>query len=114
MEAGRLRTSVTIETPREDGTRGPDGRFDLADYANWQVYAIRFAEVLAVTMRERSYAQQPVADGTVTVTIRRDPVTDGITPRMRVLDGSSTYNIDGVVRVGSPVKLIELRCVEVA
>ena len=114
IAAGRFRTAAVVERVRSDATPGDDGKIDLSNDANWETYIERRVELLSVTMRESVYAQRPVAAGTMRITTWRDCETDAITPKMRVRADGRLFQIDGIIRVGNPARLIELTCVEVS
>lgn len=112
IAAGRFRSQGVIE--RVHPTAPPDGtgRPDLADPSAWYPVWRGRMEVLAITARERIYAQQPVHDVTHRVTLRRTPETAAIQARDRVKVNGRTLNITGVIDVGNPPRLIELSCLE--
>lgn len=114
IRAGRFRTPGVVQRVKPDAVPDASNKIDLTDPDNWETFCGRRMELMAVTMRESVYAAQPVAAGTTRITLRKDPQTDQITPKMRVKAEGRTYQIDGVVRLGSPVRLLELQCVEVA
>lgn len=112
VAAGRFRTPARVEQPETGATSGASGRVNLNDDSNWCEFWRGRVEVLAITARERVYADQPVADITHRITLRKSEQTAGITHRMRVRIGSRKLNIASVIEVGSPARLIELSCVE--
>lgn len=114
LNPGRFRETVTIERIKSDAAAGLDGHIDYEDDATWGVLLTRRGEVKDITMREQMYANSTTAVGMTRITVRYDGETADIIPKDRVRVGcgahSGLYQIDGVVRVGSPVRLIELSC----
>ena len=113
IAAGRFRTPGSVERVKSSATPDETGKVDLTSDANWETYWSGRLEDIPVTANERIYANQPVADITNRITLRRDSTTVAITPRMRVRIGSRKLNITKSIGVGNPPRLIELSCVEV-
>lgn len=112
IAAGRFRTLGVVQRIKSDATADASGRVDLTDSSNWYECWRGKMEVLAITAKERVYAQQPVHDITHRVTIRKSEKTAAIKARDRVKVGSRILNITGVIEVGNPARLIELSCLE--
>jgi SPP1 family predicted phage head-tail adaptor len=111
--AGRYRTPATIQRVRASAPKGRDGKIDLSDDTNWQAYCSRRVEERQIGGREQMFAQQVLADVTGLYRLRADTTTAGITSKMRMRICGRTLNIVRALRIGRPVREIELQCMEV-
>lgn len=111
--AGRYRTPAVIQRVNAGAPKGRDGKIDLSDEANWQTYCSRRVEERQIGGREQMFAQQVLADVTGLYRLRADTTTEGITARMRLKIDGRKLNIVRALRIGSPVREIELQCMEV-
>ena len=89
MRAGRLRHQVRIQTPTKDTSPG-------AGDITWSDYATVWAAVEPLRGNEFFTAQQVNAEVTGRVVIR---YLSGITPEVRVLFGTRTFEILSVIDV---------------
>lgn len=108
MRAGKLRHRITIQTnaPTQDGIGYPVESWSAI--TNGEMYA----NVVPLRGREYMEAKALQDEHTAVVTIRyRDDVA--ITPLLRVLHGSVTYDVMSVVDVGGRQRMLELMCREV-
>jgi len=111
--AGRYRTPARIERVSAAAPKGRDGKVNLADDASWETYCDRRVEERQIGGREQMYAQQVLADVTGLYRLRADTTTECITARMRLRLGCRVLNIVRALRIGNPVREIELQCLEV-
>jgi SPP1 family predicted phage head-tail adaptor len=104
MRAGDLRHRVTIQLPVESQN-------DFGEViTTWQDYKTVWAVVLPLTGREYFASRQVNAEVTVQIQMRYIP---GITPKMRVVEGSKVYEIEAVMDVEGKKKELQLLCTEV-
>ena len=111
--AGKYRDLGTVEQVDPDAVPDQTNRVDLNDDANWIEYIERPVEVVALSGRELMLASEVQSDVTHRVTLRADPETRAITPKMRVRLGARKLNIARAMPLGSPIREVELLCVEV-
>ena len=111
--AGKYRKPSMVEKVRDDATPDETGKVDLADDGNWELYCARHVEERQITGREALQAQQPMGDVTGLYRMRSDPVTQGITPKMRLRIDGRKLNITRAITLNNPVREIELQCTEV-
>lgn len=79
----------------------------------WSTYCERFAQVSAIKALERiPDGRQTTAEVGYRVRLVADSLTRAITPQMRVLFGSRTLQIGGVIEEGERRELILLSCTE--
>jgi SPP1 family predicted phage head-tail adaptor len=90
MKAGILRNYVTIQQL----TEGRDANLELTE--NWTTFAYAWAAILPQTGREYWNAKQVFPEVTGVLKIR---YITGVTSKMRVYDGSKTYDIQAVIDV---------------
>ena len=110
--AGKYRTPASIERVRADAEKGRDGKVNVNDDGNWELYCARHVEEQQLGGKEALIAQQVMADVSGLYRLRDDPITQGITPKMRLRVDGRTLNIVRAVRVGYPIREIELQCME--
>lgn len=89
MEAGRLRHRVTIEQPSDaqDSSTGALTR-------SWSTLATVWAEIAPLSAKEFIAAQAVDSEVSARITIR---YRDDVTAAMRIVYGSTVYNIAGVL-----------------
>lgn len=99
----QLRHRVTIQTYTE--TQDTFGEPDKT----WSTYATRWARIEPVTGRE--YYSVKAINATIShkMTIRN---TSGLTPKMRIVYGSRTFQIVSVANIGERDRFMELMCYE--
>lgn len=84
MRAGKLRHPITIQRPVE-------ARDDFGSVTpTWEIFATTRAEILGLSGREFFAAQQVNSEITTKIKIRHRA---GILPTMRVLHGSTVYQL---------------------
>lgn len=101
MRAGQLRDRVTIQ----QSTIAIES--DRSRTATWSTFAERWARVEDLAGDERFSAQQVKAEVTAQIRLR---YLSGLTPLMRVVHGSDTYQIEAVIDVGGAGKEHLLLC----
>lgn len=108
MRSGRLHNRVTIEqlvTGSPQTT--PIGETDAA----WATYATVYAEIQPVLGKEFMAAEQAQSKVDTKIRIRYMPaVTAGITAKMRIVSGSTVYNIEAAINVENRNKEWLLMC----
>lgn len=105
LKAGTLDQRVTIQT-----------RTDVVDAmggvsSSWAALATVWASVHPITGREFFSANQMMSGATVRIRMRR---RSDVTPRMRVVHGSRTYDIQSVSDVESAGVVTEIIAEEIA
>lgn len=106
MNSGAARHRVTIKSPTE--TAAGDGGVATT----WvTTVATVWAEIVPVSGREFLAAQQVKAERQVRIRIR---YRGDVTPRMRVYDGSTAYEINAVLNVAGRSAMLDLMCTEAA
>jgi SPP1 family predicted phage head-tail adaptor len=85
--------------------------FGGAGTQQWQTVpgGLVWGAVEPASVREYITAQQMAAEATTTIRIRYHP---GITPKMRVLYGTRTYDIQGIIDVDERHIEMRLICIE--
>jgi SPP1 family predicted phage head-tail adaptor len=104
MRAGALRHRVEIQSRS----------MSLSDTGSpsytWSRHARAYADIQPNTGRESEIASEIAAVQTHLVRIR---YVQGVTPRMRILWGTRTFDINSVVNVGERGRELQLLCTEV-
>jgi SPP1 family predicted phage head-tail adaptor len=90
MRAGNLRNYITIQ----QSTEIQDENLELI--FSWSTFVLCWAEILPLVGREYWTARQSLAETTGKIRIR---YIAGVTAKMRVTDGSKTYDIEAVIDV---------------
>lgn len=90
MRAGNLRNYVVIQR----STETHDSNQELI--LTWSTFASVWAEILPLIGREYWASRQVVSEVTGKIRIR---YLAGVTAKMRVIDGSKTYDIEAVIDV---------------
>jgi len=103
VDAGTLKDRVTIQSVTE--TRSSSGQVN----ETWGTFATRWASVEPLQGREFFESQQVNADVTTRVRLR---YLEGVTPKMRVLYKTRTFNITSVVNVEERSIETKLLCTE--
>lgn len=104
MKAGKLRHRVTIQN------KGTPARNSYGEEViTWATEATVWAEVDPLRGREFLEARREGAEVTTRIRVRH---RDGITPSMRVVWGSHTYDILSVIEVEGREREIHLMCRE--
>jgi len=103
VDAGTLKDRVTIQSVTE--TRSSSGQVN----ETWGTFATRWASVEPLQGREFFESQQVNADVTTRVRLR---YLEGVTPKMRVLYKTRTFNITSVVNVEERSIETQLLCTE--
>jgi SPP1 family predicted phage head-tail adaptor len=102
-EIGKLRDQVTIETPA-DASDGIGGQV-----TTWSTHASVFARVEAVKAGQRLFADKLEGNVTHKVRIRYLSTVD---VKMRVIFGSRTFQIRGVIHQEQNSRWTDLLCEE--
>jgi SPP1 family predicted phage head-tail adaptor len=108
MRAGKLRNRVTIEqrvagSPPQSASGEPD--------ESWTAYATVQASIDPLRGRELYAAQEHHSEVDVKIRMRlMAGVNDGVTAAMRVVDGSTVYNIKAVLIDVNFTREITLMC----
>jgi SPP1 family predicted phage head-tail adaptor len=103
VRAGNLRRRLTLQSRAIDR----DDRGGAIE--SWSTTATVWGSVIPSSGREAWQAEQSQAQVTHQVTIR---YRAGVTPRMRLLDGSRVLHIASAVDVDSRKRELTLMCVE--
>jgi len=104
MRAGDLRHRVTIQ-------QAVESQNDFGEViTTWQNYKTVWAAIKPLTGREYFASQQVNAEVSVQIQMRYIP---GITPKMRIVEGSKVYEIEAVMDVEGKRKELQLLCKEV-
>ena len=90
MRAGNLRNYIAIQQPIES----QDANLELI--LTWSTFAQLWGEILPLTGREYWYSKQVTSEITGSIKIR---YISGITTKMKVIDGTKTYDIEAVIDV---------------
>jgi len=104
MDAGRMRHRVSIQQVTE--TKDTYG----ATTRTWATIATVWAAIEPIAGREYFYAQQVQSNVSHRVTIRHRA---GVTPKMRIMHDSRTFEIESVRNLGERDRWLELMCSEV-
>lgn len=88
IAAGRLRHQVVIE--QQVTAINSSGEQDV----DWETFATVWAEVAPLSARESILSEQAQSKVSARITIR---ALDGVAASMRVVHGSTIYNIEGVI-----------------
>jgi len=99
MQAGKLRNYITIQQPAETHNTN----IELIE--TWPTFTSCWAEILPLTGREYWASKQVVSEVTGKIRIR---YIAGVTTKMRVIDGSKTYDIEAVIDVENRHEKLEL------
>ena len=104
--AGRLRHRITIQqnTPTRDAHGG--------EVDSWGAVTTVWAEISPLNGKEYFTAKQETAEITHKVRLRYNNALSGITPKMRVLFGSRTLDIESAINPQERNKEIILMCRE--
>jgi SPP1 family predicted phage head-tail adaptor len=103
MRAGRMRHKVSIERP----TVTQDSTGSITN--TWGEYASVWASVEPISGREYFSASQVQSNVSTRIRIR---YLEGVTPKMRVLHGSTYYDIEAVITDNkSGIAEMQLMCV---
>jgi len=102
MRAGKLRHRVTIQqqTKTQDSTGSV--------IPSWSALATVWAAIEPLSGRELFSASQVQSSVTTRIRIR---ARDGITPKMRVLHGSTVFDIEAVLPDPTKNREIHLMCI---
>lgn len=92
MRIGNLRNYVTIQKPTETF----DSNLELI--TTWSTFATVWASIEPLIGREFWASRQVSAETTGKIRIR---YLSGLTPKMRILDGSTIYEIEAVINVNN-------------
>lgn len=103
MPAGRLRGRITLERAVERAS--PSGSVTR----HWQPVGRFWAAVEPLRGREYFHANQIRDEVDVKITLRYPPDIE-ITPRMRVRQGQTLYDIQSVIDVHHAHQILELMC----
>lgn len=97
MRAGTLRDLVAIERPATEVPNASDiGEPD----PDWVTYATAYAQIQPLLGREFLAAEQVQSKVDTKIRLRYMPgVTDGVSAAMRVVFGSTIYNIEAAINV---------------
>lgn len=106
--ARRLRKKITVQNVAE--SKDSYGQ----PIETWSTYAIRYADVMPTSGREYVAAQQRYAEEITLLRVRYDSLTKDITPKMRVVYGSRTLNIESAINEQELNKHIQMLCRESA
>lgn len=102
VAAGRLRHQVVIEQQVTALTSSGEQE------TNWVTFATVWAEIAPLSARESMLSEQVQSKVSVRITIRS---LDGVIASMRVVQGSTVYNVEGVIRdPQSGVEWMTLAC----
>lgn len=106
MQAGRLNRRIIIHqnTPTRDANGG--------EVESWSVLAYRWASLEPINGREYFTAQQTASEVTHRVRIRYDYTVKTVTPKMRIVYGSRTFDIESVINPRESNKELVLMCRE--
>lgn len=106
MQAGKLRHAITIQ--QETVTRDAVG----AEVLTWGTFLTARASIENLAGAEAFSGQidQRLAQRQTKITIR---ARDGLTTKMRVLHGSTIYNIQQIIRDTTQQRQIDLICEEI-
>ena len=99
MRAGNLRNYVTIQKPAES----QDSNLELITI--WTTFATIWAEILPLAGREYWASRQTVSEATGKIRMR---YIYGVTTKMRIIDGTKTYDIEAVIDIENRHKEIVL------
>jgi SPP1 family predicted phage head-tail adaptor len=103
IQPGKLRHSVTIQ--KLTGTLDAAGQ----EVQAWETYGVRWAAIEPLQGRELFSARQIHAEITTRITVR---YLAGVTPKMRVLFGSRTFDIQEVINPEERNAELQLMCIE--
>lgn len=104
MRSGKLRRQVTIQSR----SQAQNAIGEMAD--TWVTFATCYAELEDVLPgKEEIVAAQVNVAHTVMISMR---YVAGVTPRMRVLYGSRTFNVQAVANTGERDRELVLTCTE--
>lgn len=104
MEAGKLRHRVTIQS--KSATQNSYGE----EVITWSTLATVWAAVEPLSGREWLEGRQVTAEVTTRIRIRR---RGDVTPEMRVVYGSKTYDIMAVIEIEEQRREEHLMCQEI-
>lgn len=90
MQAGKLRNYITIQQPAES----QDSNLELI--TTWTTFATVWAEILPLIGREYWSSRQTVSEVTGKIRMR---YISGLTTKMRITDGSKTYDTEAVIDI---------------
>jgi len=99
MRAGTLRNYVIIQSATE--SFNSSGELILT----WATFATVWAEIVPLVGREYFASKQVNAEVSAKVRLR---YTAGITPEMRIIDGTKTYQIEAVINIDNRNKELVL------
>lgn len=103
MRAGKLRHSITIQ--QQSTTQDSYGQ----QVETWTNVATVWASVEPLRGKEYFESKQEKAEVTTKITMR---YRDGILPKMRVVFGSKTYDIQDVINLEERDRELHLMCLE--
>jgi len=104
MKAGSLRNRITIQS--KTVVQNTFGEEDIT----WTEFATVWAAIEPLRGREFLDAKMATAEITTKITIRK---RDGISPEMRVLHGSTVYDILAIIHVETRQREMQLMCQEI-
>lgn len=102
MQAGRLRHQVVIQSKTVTGRDAKGG-----EVVTWTTFATVQADVVPLRGREYLAVRQAQAELQVRVVMRYIP---GVTPEMRLVHGTTIYDIADVIDVDGRRRTLELMC----
>lgn len=101
MRAGRLRHRITIQS----ATEAQDSHGQAID--TWATYLTAWAEIAPLSGRELFAAQETHSEISTRIRLR---YREGVTAKMRVLHGSTVYNILAPLNIETKDRELQLMC----
>lgn len=112
MNSGNFNRRVTVQQIESNPETDAHGEVDLTNEANWETYAVRWAEIQSEGGKEFWKVNKVNAEVSHLIRIPYDRLTLGIDSKMRIRLGDRTINIVSVVDPDERHEVIEMQCKE--